>query len=127
MFYCPVCGVKLTVGYIANKVIDDAHHPGSCAGIGQGKGVYLHEIPKHQKKVAESQARHVKSVNHKQHKSVQNLRNYQTAHKNSGIQQQRETLAAQTNLKGHHSATSNSGQNSGTTQGLQQINNATRK
>jgi|ERR1700730_14972084 hypothetical protein len=92
-----------------------------CEGIGE-KGVFGHVESKNQQKNKARAANFAASAQHKEHKSESNLKIYQTAHNNVDIQNARIEKAKKEGLKGHGSATSNSGRNNATTQGLNRVN-----
>lgn len=128
IFKCPNCGKQLNGTYFVNSEIRPQDHPGQkCTegGIG-GIGLKATEMSTNQKKSKEKAYGLETAKKSKEEKSVANLNAYQTPLKKQGLQEVRENKAKEIGLKGHHSATSNSGQNSGTSNGLNKINSSTK-
>ena len=110
--------------YIVNHIITRPVHgnPSNCKAIDMKAGIKRHEESKNQQKTKSKTIAIAVSKNHKQTKSVQNLNAYQTQHKDSQVQQQREQTASQIGLPGHHSQNSSANMNSGTSSALSKIN-----
>jgi hypothetical protein len=122
-FLCPVCNKEIRAGYMVNSEITGIHHGGNlkCQGIGRVavKGdIESKSQQKNKARVAGLNA----SAQHKQEKSVSNLKTYQTPHQNPNIQKDRENKAKTLGLPGHGSADSNSKKNNATKNKLNQIN-----
>jgi hypothetical protein len=120
---CPSCGKVLRGDYLARTPITQNHHGNDkkCPGIGE-MGIWASVESSNQQKNKARVAGSALSAEHKEQKSVSNLKTYQTPHHNAAVQKDRENKAKNLGLPGHGSADSNSKKNNATKSKLDQIN-----